>query len=284
MALNPSITLYTYAMSPFAEKVHCCLLYKQLHFQCHYLNPLRLKKDLPVGHQIPVLTINGESRADSTPIAEWLDECFPEQPRLLPEAGAERERLLDIDQWISHRLIPGHFRAYPGEGWNRQRIENAWVLSHVMNKTAHGGLPWILRKLWPLIIASQGFIRHMLAMTDLDTPLPQAKRKLFAEFVEKLDGGPFLGGRNTPSLPDFSAFPLFAVPWMVNFHHSDDVLEFPEIIAWLQRLQPYLSSTPPLLPQTVVERSLDTLFDDVQQHSKPVPSTNCATAPPHADH
>jgi glutathione S-transferase len=68
-----TIRLYSYAMSPYASKVHCFLLYKQLDFECFYINPLRVRRDLPLGHRIPVLTVDGESRADSTPIGLWLD-------------------------------------------------------------------------------------------------------------------------------------------------------------------------------------------------------------------
>ena len=56
---------------------------------------------------VPVLTIDGQSKADSTPIGLWLDELFPDHPRLLPIDDNERERLLAIDHWVSHRLIPG---------------------------------------------------------------------------------------------------------------------------------------------------------------------------------
>ena len=91
---TPLITLYTYAMSPYAAKVHCFLLYKQLDFECFYVNPMRVKEDLPVGREVPVLTVGDESRADSTPIGLWLDELFPDHPRLLPEEGKERDRLL----------------------------------------------------------------------------------------------------------------------------------------------------------------------------------------------
>ena len=97
--MGDPIRLYTYAMSPYAAKVHCFLLYKGLDFECFYINPLRVSKDLPVGRQIPVVTVEGESRADSTPIGPWLDELFPDRPRLLPREGEERERLLVIDDW-----------------------------------------------------------------------------------------------------------------------------------------------------------------------------------------
>ncbi len=127
------VRLYSYAMSPYAAKVHCFLLYKRIPFECFYINPLRVKRDLPVGRQIPVVTIGDESRADSTPIGLWLDERFPQLPRLLPETGDQRERLLEIDDWITHCLIPGSFRFFPGEGLNHWL--NGWRLAHVMHKT-----------------------------------------------------------------------------------------------------------------------------------------------------
>ena len=118
-AANGSIRLYSYAMSPFAAKVHCFLLFKRLDFECFYINPLRVEQDLPIGRQIPVVTVGEESRADSTPIGLWLDELFPDTPRLLPQASDERAQLLDVDGWISDHLIPGSFRSYPGAGVNR---------------------------------------------------------------------------------------------------------------------------------------------------------------------
>ncbi len=43
------VRLYTCAMSPYAAKVHCFLLYQQLDFECCYIKPLRVKQDLPLG-------------------------------------------------------------------------------------------------------------------------------------------------------------------------------------------------------------------------------------------
>ena len=43
------LRLYTYAMSPYAAKVHCFLLYKGLAFEPYYINPLRVRRELPVG-------------------------------------------------------------------------------------------------------------------------------------------------------------------------------------------------------------------------------------------
>jgi len=248
------IRLYSYAMSPFAAKVHCFLLYKQLDFECFYINPLRVTRDLPVGRQIPVLTIDNESRADSTPIGLWLDDRFPDQPRLLPADGAERERLLGLDEWVSNHVIPRSFRFYPGEGIDR--LLNSWKLASVMAHTARGGLPLWLRAAWPLVIKRVAFARRLVAMAQDGLPIRDAKRRLYDAFVAALDGGPFLAGRETPSLPDFSAYPQFALFYATGFRGGDAVVAEPELMAWLRRMTPYVTGTPPLLPAHVRRRDL----------------------------
>jgi glutathione S-transferase len=57
---EPHIRLYSYAMSPYAAKVHCFLLYKKLDFECFYISPFHVKQDLPIGKQIPVLCVGEE--------------------------------------------------------------------------------------------------------------------------------------------------------------------------------------------------------------------------------
>jgi glutathione S-transferase len=248
------VRLYTYAMSPYAAKVHCFLLYKGLDFECFYINPLRVKRDLPVGRQIPVVTVGTESRADSTPIGLWLDELFPDHPPLLPSDGAERERLMAIDTWVSMHLIPGSFRSYPGDGVDR--ILNGWKLSHVMAKTAQGGLPLWLRVAWPVIIRRVGFVRKLVAMADDGLPVREAKWKLYDEFLAHLGEGPFLGGRDAPSLPDLSAYPQFALYYVTGFRGGEDILKRPELMKWLGRMRPYVEGEPPLMPAVVRKKDL----------------------------
>lgn len=251
---HDTIRLYTYAMSPYAAKVHCFLLYKGLDFECFYINPLRVRQDLPVGRQIPVLTIGHESRADSTPIGLWLDERFPSEPRLLPRDGEERERLLGLDDWVTNHLIPGSFRSYPGTGIDR--FLNGWKLSYVMAKTARGGLPWALRIGWPLLITRVAFVRRLIAQADDGRPVREAKWKLYEEFLARLGNGPFLAGRDTPSLPDLAAYPQFALFYAMAFRGGDDVARFSELMAWLGRVRPYVAGDPPLVPPHVRKREL----------------------------
>lgn len=252
--MSPRITLYTFTMSPFAEKVHCYLQYKQLPFNCYYVNPLRIKKDLPTGHQVPVLTVGNESRTDSTPIGLWLDEMFPDHPKLLPSNNDERDKVLALDQWVSHHLIPGNFRNFPGTGVTPRRILNAWRLGQVLHKTCHGGMPLTLQASWPLVLGQVKFLKELRAMTDQSIPLVQANTQLREGFIERLEGGPFLGGLSQPTLADLGAFPQFVAPYMAGLQGAEEILDYPEIISWLQRVRAYLTDTPPLIPEVALKR------------------------------
>lgn len=250
----PPITLYTFTMSPYAEKVHCYLQYKRLPFQCFYINPLRLKKDLPIGTQVPALTVGHESRTDSSAIGLWLDEIFPDQPRLLPEDPGQKKTILAIDQWVTHRLIPSNFRNYPGVGFTPRRVLNGWRLGQVLHKTSHGGMPRSLQVLWPLILSQLGFLQEMVAMTDRQLPLKNANRRIRDEFLEHLGAGPFLGGMDKPSLADLSAYPHFVAPYMAGLRGAEEILEYPEILQWMQDVRGYLIDTPPLIPSVARKR------------------------------
>lgn len=246
---EPKIRLYTYAMSPYAAKVHCFLLYKRLSFECFYINPLRVRQDLPVGKQIPVLTVGQESRADSTPIGLWLDELFPDRPLLLPPNGEERDRLVALNDWVSNHVIPRTFRFYPGPGIDR--FLNGWKLGHVMARTARGGIPLLIRAGWPLLIANVPFARRLVAMADDGLPVLEAKRKLYDDFVARLEGGAFLGGREVPSMADLSAYPQFALFFAIGFRGGDDILACPELVEWMRRMRAYVSGEPAFIPPHV---------------------------------
>jgi glutathione S-transferase len=241
-------------MSPYAAKVHSFLLFKQVPFEAYYINPLRVKQELPVGRQIPVLTIDGESRADSTPIGIWLDEAIPGKRRLLPHDPAERERVLAIDQWISDRLIPSHFRAFPGEGVDR--FLNGWKLSHVMANTARGGLPLPLRVAWPVFIKRVGFVRRVIAQADDGRSPRETKLARWDEFIDHLGAGAFLGGRDEPSFADVAAYPQFALYWWTGFRGSEDILARPRLLDWLRRMQQEVHGDPPVMPARLRKREL----------------------------
>lgn len=250
----PPITLYTFTMSPYAEKVHCYLQYKRLPFQCFYINPLRLKKDLPIGTQVPALTIGDKSKTDSSAIGLWLDDVFPDHARLLPEDPEQQKAILAIDQWVTHRLITSNFRNYPGVGVTPRRVLNGWRLGQVLHKTSHGGVPLVLQAMWPLVLSQLGFLKDMVAMADTHVPLKSANCKIREEFLAHLGEGPFLGGMDRPSLADLSAYPQFVAPYVAGLRGAEEVLEYPEIVSWMHRVRGYLMDTPPLIPPVAVKR------------------------------
>ena len=246
------ITLYTYAMSPYAAKVHCFLLYKRLPFECYYIHPFRIKHELPVGRQIPVVTIGDESRADSTPIGCWLDERFPQAPRLLPASRDERERLLELDDWVSQHLIPATFRFAAGEGWSS--FVNGWRLADVMHRTAQGGLPAPLRAAWPLLLTRAPFVRRLIEQADDGLPLRESRDRLYRQLLAHLDGGPFFAGRQEPSMPDLAAYPQIVLHYQTGFRYAEDLLAHRELVAWTRRVAPYLDGMPPLVPAAARRR------------------------------
>ena len=159
-----------------------------------------------------------------------------------------------VYDWISNRLIPGGFRSFPGRGIDR--ILNGWKLSGVMAKTARGGLPWVLRAAWPLIIPRVAFVRSLIKQADDGRPVRESKFRLFGEFLAHLGAGPFLGGRNAPSLPDLSAYPQFVLYYAMDFRGGQDILEQPELMNWLGRMRSYLTGEPQLVPENVCRREL----------------------------
>jgi len=248
--MNESITLHTFAMSPFAAKTHAFLLFKGLSFECHYVNPLRLYSGgIPIGHMVPVLSIGDEHRADSTPIGMWLDERYDDRPTLVPDD--DRERVLAHDRWVTERLIPNHFRTFPGVGVNRRRIRNAWRLAKVLHLTTAGGVPKPVRMIWPAVLWGLPFLQRERSNARQELDLDTASNQVLDELVELLDGGPFFGGRSTPAMGDLSAYAVLLTAEQAGLAGSNRVDAFPEIVSWMDRVGAHLAPSPPLIPRSV---------------------------------
>jgi glutathione S-transferase len=125
-----------------------------------------------------------------------------------------------------------------------------------MANTAQGGLPFLLRAGWPIVINRVGFVRRLVAQADNGLPVREAKLELYEEFLAHLGSGPFLGGRDSPSLPDLSAYPQFALYYTIGFRGGGDILEYPELMKWLGRMRPHVDGKPPLIPPVVQKREL----------------------------
>lgn len=92
----PRIRLYTQATNPYAEKVAGALALKGLDFERIVSDdPEDVGRWSPVARTLPVLEVDGQSKADSVAILAWLDERFPESPLYSPDLRtAEAQRSL----------------------------------------------------------------------------------------------------------------------------------------------------------------------------------------------
>ena len=63
-----NVQFYSFALSSYALKVHCYLLALDIDFETIFVDAMKMRKILPVGRTVPVLTVNNESRNESSEI------------------------------------------------------------------------------------------------------------------------------------------------------------------------------------------------------------------------
>ena len=96
------LKIYGALLSPFVRKVRCVLAEKQVAYELIATNPFDKSTDFvrrsPLG-RIPALEDEqGRSLADSSVIAEYLEERFPE-PALFPRDPYDRARVRWFDEY-----------------------------------------------------------------------------------------------------------------------------------------------------------------------------------------
>jgi glutathione S-transferase len=101
------ITLYQFEISPYCDKVRRAMTYKGVEFRIQEMLFSQQEENLRISptHKFPVIEHEGERVVDSTDIAYWLEEKFPE-PKLIPEDRAQRARMHIIEDWADESLFP----------------------------------------------------------------------------------------------------------------------------------------------------------------------------------
>jgi len=217
------IKLYSYPTSPYAQKVSCYLHYKKLDFEFVPVNPMT----------------NAEI-------------AFTQQ-RQLPQDQLARNTVIEVDQWVSQSLIPSVFR-YAVEWQNPiHSISNGWRLSKAVSNATK--LPFYARFLWPFAVKKAKFIVDMVDQMDLTETLPQMNIRLQNEFIEHLNGGPFLAGQQEVSLADLSAFPPIVNSYFMGMKTKQALRDHPEVLAWAKRVHEQLPNNPFLVPEHLLERT-----------------------------
>jgi len=244
------IKLYGYSTSPYVRKVGCCLYYKNLAFEFVPVNPTDPREIAFTRQpQVPVLQIGDEWRTDSTPLAIWLDELFPEKP-LFGSTEQESESILALDSWVTDSLILSFFR-YANEGeMNAKFRHSAWRLAAIVSSQTP--LSAEIRNAWPDLVKMAPFIKHMMCDVDASESLSEMQARIPLQLIENLQGGPFFGGLTEPSLVDFAIFPQVVFNYMVGLDQHLGLTLEPSLNNWLNNMKPLLPRNPLLVPDFMI--------------------------------
>ena len=107
--------LHQWEISPFCQKVAKALQHKGIAYQVVNYNGIlgtKVSRLSKVG-KLPVLDINGQRLQDSTRIARYLDDAFPEAPRLYPIEPMAKAQVEIWEDWSDESLywFEIYFRA-----------------------------------------------------------------------------------------------------------------------------------------------------------------------------
>ncbi len=247
------VKLYGYATSPYVRKSGCFLYYKGIDFTHVPVNPL--KPQATIGHthgtQVPVLEVDGEWRLESSDHAHWLDELFPQKP-LYPIV--HREKIDEIDRWISDAFLPSLFRMAIDGDFNMQFVRRAWRLAALVN--ADTPLPFPVRLIWPIGLRRASFIQHLSQHIDLSESYEDMRERLLLELVEHIGQGPFMGGLEQPTMLDLAVFPQLVFSYMFGLEERLSAASHQAIKDWLTRVCEHLPDNPTLAADKMLVHSL----------------------------
>lgn len=259
------IKLYGYATSPYVRKVGCFLYYKDLDFEFVPVSPMTAAEQLEFvgGTRVPVLTIDGEARRESSELGLWLDEKFPEKPVCPPEHS---EKIAELDKWVSDTFLMSIFRGAIDGTPNLQFRYRFWRLAALVS--AHTPLPEQVRHLWPDFVANAPFIKTMGEQMDLTESAEDMTMRIGMELVGHIEArhfgdGPFIGGATDPTMLDLAIFPQLVFGVMFGLEERLSAARHPTIKAWLEAMADRMPDNPTLVADTMMVKPLKTALADV---------------------
>ena len=168
------VTLHQWEISPFCQKVARMLKFKGIEFETiNYNGVLGAKVPMlsKVG-KVPVLDINGQRIQDSTRIARYLDETYPDLPRLYPLDLIQKAYAELWEDWADELLYfyEIHFR-----------VSDAEALDHAVAISAQGRPKHEVILMKPLLKSALSFQLKMQGTGRM------AKADIEAEFIRHLE-------------------------------------------------------------------------------------------------
>ena len=254
-----TVKLYGYATSPYVRKVGCFLYYKGIEFEHIPVNPINPAQT--IGHtngtQVPVLEIDGEYRRDSSELAFWLDELFPEKP-LCP--AEHRDKIKDIDAWVSGTFLISIFRSAIDGELNLNMRFRAWRLAALVS--AHTPLPEHIRNKWPDLLKLAPFIQAMKPHMDLTESAKDMNLRIGMELIGHIGEGPYMGGLEAPTMLDLAVFPQLVWGYMFGLEKHLSAARSPVIKTWMRRVYEHLPANPTLVLDEMLVNKLAPALED----------------------
>ena len=222
----PDLTLYNAPQSTCSQRVRFVLAAKHLAFD-------EVKLDLFAGDQlkedylklnpngvVPTLVHDGAVIIDSSVIAEYLDELFPEPERFVPENAAERAAMRSLMRFIDEVPTP----AIRIPSYNLAFLRHFRAMSEAEFVALAESKP--LRKNFLLAMGRTGFPKE-----EMDAALDRLSRAL-ARMVDTIasSGGPWLLGEML-TLADIAVMPVIVRMADIGLGHMWD--DKPAIESWL---------------------------------------------------
>jgi glutathione S-transferase len=223
------ITLYQFDMSPFCDKVRRILNFKGQPFAIEEVSLVdvfkgKVKRISPVA-KLPVIDHDGRVIWDSTDIALYLEEMFPEHP-LIPSDPKLRAQVLMLEDWADESLYFYEVELRLCVRHNAQR----WA-----TELAKGD-PAPLRTLAPTLIPIM-MKQQTKAQGVGKKSLAQIEKELFRHcqtIQDYLAGGDFLVAAQL-TLADIAIY--CQMHCIQGSREGAAVLEeFPEVSTWMNRV------------------------------------------------
>jgi glutathione S-transferase len=223
------ITLYQFEISPFCDKVRRILNVKRVPYRIEEVPPSKtittVRRLNPAG-KLPFILDDGRMVADSTDIAHYLDERYPE-PRLIPDEPRTRALCHILEDWADESLYFYEMRLRFTLPHNARRFipELVKYEGALVKRVAPLAMPLVLHR----TVAGQG-----VGKKPIDVVLRDVERHLDALTGLLGDGPWLLGDRLT--LADIGVFAqLFCI------RASDEggrmVAARPALAQWMARVE-----------------------------------------------
>ena len=222
------IKLYQIEISPFCDKIRRVLAWKKQPYEIKNLKLLetvtRLPRLNPVG-KVPTLEHDGQVISDSSDIAIYLEERFPDPP-LLPRGVEDRARCHLLEDWADESLY--FYEA-------RLRFTFAQNVARTAELLVAGENP-IMKRLGSVV--GQRSMRSVLAKQGIGRKSEEAVLRDLARHAEAVAG--ILGARDwligdQLTLADISVFVQLAC--IRSTAEGEKILAAqPTVLGWMERV------------------------------------------------